>query len=81
MQNAIAAFPDTHFVLADPSEKMLEIAKTKVVGSNLEFLNAVTTQNIKWHGKPFDVVTAIQSYHYQPPQQIGKEQQPLVIKC
>jgi len=65
---AIAAFPETHFVLADPSEKMIEIAKTKLTGANVEFLDAATTQNIQWHGKPFDVVTAIQSHHYQPPQ-------------
>jgi len=65
VQKAIAAFPKTHFVLSDPSEKMLEIAKAKLAGSNVEFLNAARTQNIEWHDKPFDVVTAIQSHHYQ----------------
>jgi tRNA (cmo5U34)-methyltransferase len=67
VQKAIAAFPHTHFVLADPSGKMLKIAKTKLSSLNVEFLEAATTQRINWNGKPFDVITAIQSHHYQPP--------------
>jgi tRNA (cmo5U34)-methyltransferase len=68
VQKAITAFPDTHFVLADPSEKMLEIAKNKFACSNVEFLNAATTQNIEWQSAAFDIITAIQSHHYQSPQ-------------
>ncbi|HSV48837.1 MAG TPA: methyltransferase [Candidatus Acidoferrales bacterium] len=64
VQKAIAQFPNTHFVLADPSPQMLSSAKAKLAGySNIEFIEAPTEKlsNLKTQ---FDVITAIQSHHY-----------------
>jgi len=68
VQKAITEFPNTRFVLVDPSPQMLDAAKNKLAShANLQFLSASPTQNIVWHKEPFDVITAIQSYHYMSP--------------
>ncbi|MCP4213876.1 MAG: class I SAM-dependent methyltransferase [bacterium] len=65
---AMQHFPKTCFLLADPSEGMLEQAQidfSGLPGSRVEFLGAVGTGDIKPAGttKP-DVISAIQCHHY-----------------
>jgi tRNA (cmo5U34)-methyltransferase len=67
VEKALFAFPNTHFKLTDPSEKMLLIAKKKlanVSSDRVEFLKATATQDLGKIGKKLDVITAIQSHHY-----------------
>lgn len=68
VSNCINFFPNTLFLLADPSEEMLAEAHLKLsqYGSErIQFLTPVTTQNIILDStlKP-DVITAVQSHHY-----------------
>ncbi|MGA3059507.1 MAG: class I SAM-dependent methyltransferase [Candidatus Bathyarchaeia archaeon] len=67
VERALVAFPKTHFVLADPSEKRLLMAKKKLENAaddQVEFLKPAATQELGDLGKKFDVMTAIQSHHY-----------------
>ncbi|MGD0330643.1 MAG: class I SAM-dependent methyltransferase [Nitrososphaeria archaeon] len=67
VEKALFAFPNTHFILADPSEKMLLMAKKKlayVSSDRVEFMKPVVTQDLGDFGKKLDVITAIQSHHY-----------------
>lgn len=61
-------FPDTLFLLADPSADMLNVAKDKLAGfkeDRIRFLEPTETQNISLeNGMKPDVITAIQSHHY-----------------
>lgn len=68
VNKAADEFPDTKFLLLDPSEGMLEQAKQKLLSfpaGRLEFLKASPTQEFsqKFEEKP-DVITAIQCHHY-----------------
>lgn len=68
VNKAIEEFPDTKFLLLDPSEGMLDQAKGKLSSypaTRLEFLRASPTQKFtqKLEEKP-DVITAIQCHHY-----------------
>ncbi|WP_406656015.1 class I SAM-dependent methyltransferase [Methanolobus sp. ZRKC2] len=68
ISEAIEQFPDTKFLMLDPSEKMLELAKDKFPSYNhkrVEFLKASPTQEFsqKLEKKP-DAITAIQCHHY-----------------
>ena len=70
VQKAITEFPNTRFVLVDPSPQMLDAAKRKLKshsGSNVKFLKAAATQNLHEQKEEFDVITAIQSHHYLTP--------------
>ncbi|WP_321420041.1 class I SAM-dependent methyltransferase [uncultured Methanomethylovorans sp.] len=65
---AIAQFPDTKFLMLDPSEGMLEQAKEKLVSCSherLEFLKASPTQEFfqELEERP-NIITAIQCHHY-----------------
>lgn len=63
-QKTIAQFPDVHFVLADPSMQMLDLAKAKLASfKNVEFIEAPTEKLTDLNTR-FDVITAIQSHHY-----------------
>ncbi|MCX7710001.1 MAG: class I SAM-dependent methyltransferase [Clostridia bacterium] len=67
VMKAISLFPGTKFVLADPSDSMLEIAGDKVSAvtqKNIEILEPVSSQDIALPEGTFDIVTAIQSHHY-----------------
>jgi tRNA (cmo5U34)-methyltransferase len=68
VEKASAIFPDTTFILADPSAEMLAEAKTKLSAkpnSRIHFLDPVPTQDISWKGyENPDIITAIQSHHY-----------------
>ena len=67
---AIKQFPGASFVLVDPSEKMLEQAKEKLAGHDIEYLCAAST-DIGFEDA-FEVVTAIQSHHYMQPEEREK---------
>jgi len=66
---ALKAFPDICFVLADPTEKMLQAAVTRFKASSgklVTFLPPVPTEGLQAHSellKP-QVVTAILCHHY-----------------
>jgi tRNA (cmo5U34)-methyltransferase len=63
-QKAIAQFPDTRFILSDPSPQMIALAKQKLASHvNIKFIEA-PTENLSNIQTNFDVVTAIQSHHY-----------------
>jgi tRNA (cmo5U34)-methyltransferase len=72
VKNAIPEFPDTEFLLLDPSEAMLQQAQLKLTQKNskkLKFLKPDPTQNFsqKLDKKP-DIITAIQCHHYLSPE-------------
>ena len=71
-QKAIAQYPQTKFVLTDPSPQMLQTTKQKLAGySNLEYVEA-STEKLTDLTTHFDVLTAIQSHHYSTTQ--GRKQ-------
>lgn len=66
--NCIDLFPETLFLLADPSEAMLSEARIKLCkygSERIQFLHPVTTQdlNIESSLRP-NIITAVQSHHY-----------------
>ncbi|MDY0387138.1 MAG: class I SAM-dependent methyltransferase [Methanolobus sp.] len=65
---AIEQFPDTKFLMLDPSEGMLQQARDKLSSytpRRLEFLKASATQEFSQELKERpDVITAIQCHHY-----------------
>ena len=63
---ALDLFPETHFLLADPSEKMLDQAKKKLeTQERVRFLDPVCTQDLRvLVTESPDVITAIQCHHY-----------------
>lgn len=69
VERALNHFPDTKFILTDPSAEMLEVAKKKLSGSNrVTFMSRIPTQdlaleNIESSDSP-DIITAILSHHY-----------------
>jgi tRNA (cmo5U34)-methyltransferase len=71
-QKAIVQYPETHFLLADPSPLMLQVAKQKLQShTNVGFIEA-PTENLTDIATRFDIVTAIQSHHYSTEE--GREQ-------
>ena len=67
MQKALAKFLHTEFTLADPSREMLNEAKKKLYsigGDRVRFLEPAATQDLKETLQSFDVITAMQSHHY-----------------
>ncbi len=56
-------FAPDELVLADPSADMLDIARAKLGGANVRFIQA-ETRALEAPDDHFDVVTAIQSHHY-----------------
>jgi tRNA (cmo5U34)-methyltransferase len=74
---ALKAFPDTCFVLADPTEKMLQAAVTRFKASSGErvtFLPPVPTEGLPAHSellKP-QVITAMLCHHYLQKEQRRK---------
>lgn len=59
---ALQKFTDIDFVLADPSEKMLEQAKNKLKNDSIQYICG-SSSAIDFTNR-FNVVTAIQSHHY-----------------
>jgi tRNA (cmo5U34)-methyltransferase len=68
IKKAITEFPETKFLLLDPSEGMLQQAQVKLSSyatGRLEFMQPSPTQDFMWeHGEKPDVITAIQCHHY-----------------
>ena len=69
---ALPLFPQTQFLLADPSTPMLEQAARRfqdLDASRLRFLDPVTSQDLLSHldGAVPQVVTAMQVHHYLQP--------------
>lgn len=68
ISKAIEQFPDTRFLMLDPSEGMLNQAKGKLssyTSEKLEFLRASPTQEFSQElNENPDVITAIQCHHY-----------------
>lgn len=62
---ALQKFPDTFFILADPSKGMLKEADKKLRSYNerIKILKPAPSQDISL-SKPVDVITSIQSHHY-----------------
>jgi tRNA (cmo5U34)-methyltransferase len=70
VNKAIKEFPDTKFLLLDPSEGMLNQARKKLLSCSpdrLEFLKASPTQEFsqELEEQP-DIITSIQCHHYLP---------------
>ena len=66
-QKALPIFPNTKFILADPSQEMLNNAKRKlanIANGMVQFLEPVSTQDLPKSMASPDVITAIQSHHY-----------------
>jgi Methylase involved in ubiquinone/menaquinone biosynthesis len=68
VSNCIDLFPETTFLLADPSEAMLSEAHLKLCkygSERIQFLPPVTTQNIVLDSslRP-NIITAVQAHHY-----------------
>jgi tRNA (cmo5U34)-methyltransferase len=67
VQKALPLFPETKFILADPSAEMLNNAKRKFAGvpaDRVQFLEPVNTQDLPESVTSPEVITAIQSHHY-----------------
>ncbi len=69
VQQARPVFPDTRFVLADPSEAMLAQARGRLAGTpenGLTFLPPCGSAELGRHLAPAaaDVITAVQCHHY-----------------
>lgn len=61
---AKSLFPEAYFVLADPSEKMLEMAKSKIQADTKLSFVLQDSQSLDYDDNSFDVITAIQCHHY-----------------
>jgi tRNA (cmo5U34)-methyltransferase len=72
IQKAIVQYPETRYLLADPSPLMLQVAKQKLQGKNNVTFVEAPTENLNEIATSFDVITAIQSHHYSNAQ--GREQ-------
>jgi tRNA (cmo5U34)-methyltransferase len=74
VESALKAFPQTCFVLADPTEKMIEAAKVRLTGTygkRMTFLPPVPTEGLPAYQevlKP-QVITAILCHHYYQKEQ------------
>lgn len=65
VEKALQKFPDTSFILVDPSIDMLTEAKQKLSrhSDRMGFLEPMPSQNISL-SQNIDIITAIQSHHY-----------------
>jgi len=61
---AKSSFPETHFVLADPSEKMLNIARLKTATDKKRSFVLKDSESLDYESDSMDVITAIQCHHY-----------------
>lgn len=66
IEQASKVFPSTRFMLSDPSDAMLNVAKEKFAGRgdiNIEYVLG-GTEELDLTKENFDVITAIISHHY-----------------
>jgi tRNA (cmo5U34)-methyltransferase len=68
IRKAFHRFPETNFILSDPSEQMLEQTKHRLKElplSRLSFLAPIGTEDLPLNGIPHpQVITALQAHHY-----------------
>ncbi len=67
VKEALIHFPETVFILADPSKDMLDLAKEKLgtASSQVRFLDPIGTESISLADiEQPQVITSIQSHHY-----------------
>jgi tRNA (cmo5U34)-methyltransferase len=67
VEKALPLFPSTRFLLADPSEAMLEQARAKLGSANsgrVTILDAAGSADLALGSVRCDVITAIQCHHY-----------------
>jgi tRNA (cmo5U34)-methyltransferase len=67
VQKALPIFPNTTFILADPSREMLNNAKKKlanIANGRVQSLEPASTQDLPKSVASPEVITAIQSHHY-----------------
>jgi tRNA (cmo5U34)-methyltransferase len=66
IQKAKESFKDTKFILCDPSENMIEIAKSKfATDEKVDFISNCTSQELdRFLSEKVDIITAIQVNHY-----------------
>jgi tRNA (cmo5U34)-methyltransferase len=74
---ALTLFPTTHFVLADPAEKMLAIARSRfqeLPATRVTVLPPAGTEQLVWTTDLFapNIITAIQAHHYLS--RVGRQQ-------
>ena len=62
VERALPRFPDTRFVVADPSPAMLTVARERLTEPRVTVLPPCGTNDLP--ADCFDVVTAIQCHHY-----------------
>ncbi|MDR0477835.1 MAG: class I SAM-dependent methyltransferase [Desulfobulbaceae bacterium] len=62
--DACKVFPHTKFTLADPSAKMLAIARQKLAGNAQVTFIESDSQGLGYADNQFDIITAIQCHHY-----------------
>jgi tRNA (cmo5U34)-methyltransferase len=76
---ASSMFPETRFILADPSASMMEQARSKLQGCDrIRYLQPAQTQELQGVDmNSLDVITAIQCHHYQAP----SERRRAVAEC
>jgi tRNA (cmo5U34)-methyltransferase len=61
---AMPLFPQTEFVVADPSAAMLSRARERLSSSRVEIVPPCSTSALPLNPARFDLVTAIQCHHY-----------------
>jgi tRNA (cmo5U34)-methyltransferase len=68
VKKAYEQYPGAFFILADPSQEMMNQSKKKLDGirGSFRFLPPVKTQDLRINDK-CEVITAIQSHHYGDP--------------
>lgn len=68
VKKAVKEFPNTEFILVDPSFHMIKQAQQNITcQKNIKFLECCSSENLTWNNneKP-DIITAIQCHHYLP---------------
>ncbi len=76
VEQALSHFPEARFILADPSEAMLEQTRTRLTtcdSARIAILPPIGSTDLELHiaKNTADVVTAIQCHHYmKPPERI-----------
>jgi tRNA (cmo5U34)-methyltransferase len=80
VEKAISQFPETYFILADPSKEMLAEARKRlksVPSNRISIMNCACSENLptEFACQP-DVVTAIMCHHYCTPEERRK-----AVKC
>jgi tRNA (cmo5U34)-methyltransferase len=76
VEQALVDFPQTHFVLADPSEAMLDQARQRLQGADpnrVSFMHSPTCEIMAIRlGQAPDVITAVMCHHYARAEQRRK---------